>query len=129
MDEKLVDGVVTRSNIKVLKSYDLDARYHYAHHKSHIDQVMFIVVNGFIPKDNDFLGNGGKSVKISCVPIGDIKKAKRDPYKRVYDDSGDFTYPHIRENLERRKGEMYWTNKTLCETLHVKTTQFSLIHA
>ena len=129
MDEKWVDGVVTRSNIKVLKSYDLDARHHYAHHKSHIDQVMFIVVNGFIPKDNDLLGNGGRSVKVSCIPIEDMEEEKRDSYTRVYDDSEDYTYPHITENLERRKGEMYWTNKTLCGTLHVKPTQFSLIHA
>ena len=78
MDEKWVDGVVMRSNIKVLESYNLDSRYHYAHHKSYVDQVMFIVLNSFIPKDNDLLGNGGRSVKISCIPIRGMEKAKRD---------------------------------------------------
>ena len=58
MDEKWVHAIVTRSNIKILESLDINNRYHYAHHKNFIDQVMFIVVNGFIPNDNNLLGMG-----------------------------------------------------------------------
>ena len=113
----------------MLESYDINKRHHYAHHKSFIDQVMFVVINGFIPKDNDIMGNGGRSIKVSCVPVGEYEKAKRDSYKRVYDDAGNFSYPHIPENLERKKGNLYWTNKTLCGTRNVSEGQFSLIHA
>ena len=129
MHEKWVHAVVTRSNIKLLESYDIKNRYHYAHHKSFIDQVMFVVINGFIPTDNDILGNGGRSIKVSCVPVGDYEVAKRDSYKRVYDEDGNFSYPHIPENLERRKGNLYWTNKTLCGTRNASEGQFSLINA
>ena len=87
---------------------DINNRYHYAHHKNFIDQVMFIVVNGFIPNDNNLLGMGGRSVKVSCIPVGHYEPAKKDSYKRAYDDNGGFSYPHIPENIERRKGELYW---------------------
>ena len=129
MDEKWVHAVVTRSNIKVLESYGIDKRYHYAHHKSFIDQVIFVVINGFIPEDNDIMGNGGRSIKVSCVPVGDYEEAKRDSYKRVYDDEGGFTYPHIHQNIERQKGKLYWNNKTLCGTTDISDGQFSLITA
>ena len=88
---------------------------------------MFIVVNGFVPTDNDLLGNGGRSIKLSCVPVGDYEQAKRDSYRRVYDDEGRFTYPQIAENHERTKGEYYWKNKTLCGTHEPNDDQFSLI--
>ena len=104
MDEKRVHDVVTRSNIKLLETYDVGKRSHYAHHKNYIDQVMFIVVNGFIPHDNNLLGNEGRSVKVSCIPIGDYVQEKRDSYKRVYNDEGNLTYPQISENIERQKG-------------------------
>ena len=129
MDEKWVHAIVTRSNIKILEYLDINNRYHYAHHKNFIDQVMFIVVNGFIPNDNNLLGRGGRSVKVSCIPVGNYEPAKRDSYKRVYDDNGGFSYPQIPENIERRKGELYWKNKTLCGVDQVKEGQFSLIHA
>ena len=105
MDEKWVYAVVARNSIKLIENYDVGKRYHYAHHKSYIDQVMFIVVNGFVPTDNYLLGNGGRSIKLSCVPVGDYEQAKRDFYRRVYDDEGRFTYPQIAENHERTKGE------------------------
>ena len=68
---------MTRTNVKILEQYGIRKRYHYAHHKSYIDQVMFIVVNGFMPRDNNLLGDGGRSVKVSCIPIGDYVKAKK----------------------------------------------------
>ena len=71
MDEKWVHAVVTRSKIKLLENYDVRKFYRYVNHKSYIDQVMFIVVNGFVPKENNLLVNGGICIKISCIPIGD----------------------------------------------------------
>ena len=75
------------------------------------------------------LGNGGRCIKVSCVPVGEYEQAKRDSYKRVYDDEGRFTYPQIQDNLERKKGEYYWKNKTLCGTLEPNDDKFSLIQA
>ena len=51
------------------------------------------------------MGNGGRSVKVACVPVGEYEHAKRYSYTRVYDDDGGYSYPHIAENLESRKGE------------------------
>ena len=90
---------------------------------------MFIVVNGFIPKDNDILGNEGRCVKVSCVPVGNYVAATKNSYRRVYNDDGSYGYPKISENIERKKGEMYWNNKTLCSTRAVKKKQYSLITA
>ena len=90
-------------NNKLLEQYGIVKQYHYAHHKNYIDQVMFIVVNGFIPHENDLLGNGGRSVKVSCILVGDYVKAKQNSYKRVTDDQGNFTYPQIPENIIRKK--------------------------
>ncbi len=58
MDEKWVHAVVTRTNVKLLKNYNAGKRFHYAHHKNYMDQVMFIVVNGFVPFQNNLFGNG-----------------------------------------------------------------------
>ena len=90
---------------------------------------MFVVVNGFIPKDNNKMGIGGRSLKVSCVPVGDYEPAQRDSYKRVYDEEGGFSYPHIPENIERKNGNLYWTNKTLCGTTNNHDGQYSLIQA
>ena len=60
MDEKWVQAITIRRNIKVLGSYHVDKRYFYAPHKNYLDQVMFIVINGFILNNNDLLGNGGR---------------------------------------------------------------------
>ena len=69
---------------------------------------MFIVVNGFVPKDNNLLGNGGRSIKVSCIPVGNYEAARRNSYKRVYnDDERTFSYPQIDENIERVKGDLY----------------------
>ena len=65
MDEKWVKAITVRSNVKLLGSYHINQRYHYAQHKNYLDQVMFIVINGFIPKKNDLLGNGGRSIKVA----------------------------------------------------------------
>ena len=74
MDEKWVQAIAIRRNIKVLSSYHIDKQYHYVLHKNYLDQVMFIVVNGLIPEGNNLLGNCGRSVKVSYVPVGSIEK-------------------------------------------------------
>ena len=104
MDEKWVHAVVTRTNIKLLENYNVGKRYNYAHHKNYMDQVMFIIVNGFVPYDNNLLGNGGRCIKIECIAVGDYEECKRSSYKRVTDeDDGNFTYPRIPENLEKKR--------------------------
>ena len=65
MDEKWVKEVTVRSNVKVLGYYHVNQRYHYAQHKNYLDQVMFIVLNGFIPHNNDLLGNGDRFIKFA----------------------------------------------------------------
>ena len=42
---------------------------------------------------------------------------------------GRFKYTKIAENIERKKEEYYWKNKTLCGTNEPKKKQFSLIKA
>ena len=129
MDEKWVQAITIRRNIKILASYHIDRRTFYAPHKNYLDQVMFIVINGFIPKDNDLLGNGGKSIKVACIPVGDMMECKRAGYKRVYDDEGNYTNPAIPGNETKIVGNFYWENKTLCAHNKPKKKQFSLIHA
>ncbi len=58
MDEKWVYAMVTRTNIKLLSSYHINGRHNYIPHKTKIDQIMFIVVNGFILIGNGMLEKG-----------------------------------------------------------------------
>ena len=71
---------------------------------------------------------GGRSIKVECIVVGGYEECKRSSYKRVTNDEGNFTYPEIPENLEK-KGEYYWKNKTLCGTREPNDDQFSLIRA
>ena len=103
MDEKWVHAVVTRTNIKLLENYNAGKRFHYAHHKNYMDQVMFIVVNGFVPFQNNLFGNGGRSIKVECIAVGEYEECKRSSYKRVTDEDGNFIYPKIPENIEKKK--------------------------
>ena len=130
MDEKWVQAITIRRNIKVLGSYHVDKRYYYAPHKNYLDQVMFIVINGFIPNDNNILGNGGRSVKVACIPIGEMAECKRAGYKRVYDEEGKYTCPKIPGNETKKIGEFYWENRTLCgKQTAKKGKQYSLVDA
>ena len=90
---------------------------------------MFIVINGFIPKDNDLLGNGGRSIKIACIPVGEMTKCTRTGYKRLYDEDGYYTCPQIPGNETKIAGEYYWENYTLCGSEHPNNKQFSLVNA
>ena len=42
---------------------------------------MFIFFNDFVPKDNNILSEGGRSVKFLYVPVGNYELVKRDSYK------------------------------------------------
>ena len=74
---------------------------------------MFIVVYGFIPNENDILGNGGRSVNVRYIPISNYEKAKENPYHRVYDDDDKFRNCKLTENIMREKRQQYWANKIL----------------
>ena len=50
MDEKWVDGIVTRTNIEILEFYSIDRRHIYDRHKNYVDQFMFIVLQWIYPK-------------------------------------------------------------------------------
>ena len=116
----MAHAIVSQTNIKFIENYDVGKGYHYAQNKNYIDQVMFIVVNVFVPKDNDLLGNGGRCIKVSCVPVGDYEKAKRNSYKRVYDDEEHYTYPHIPENMELKKENTIGKTKLYVENFNLR---------
>ena len=107
MDEKWFYAVRTRSNTKVLTSIGLEPNDYYAQHKNHIGKEMYIVATAFVLNANDITA-GGKAIPIACVRVGKKVKAKKDSYKRVYNDDGTFSYPKLDANLIRRKGQMYF---------------------
>ena len=37
-------------------------------------------------------------------------QAKKDSYKRVYNDDGTYNYPRVAEIIIRKKGEFYFEN-------------------
>ncbi len=41
-------------------------------------------------------------------------QAKKDSYKRVYNDDGTYNYPRVAENIIRKKGEFYFENCEIC---------------
>ena len=57
----------------------------------------------FIPFDNNLFGKGGSSIKVECIVVRDYEECKRSSYKQVTDEEGNFTYPHIPENLEKKR--------------------------
>ena len=73
---------------------------------------MYIVVTAFVLNNNDVAG-GGTAIPIACVRVGQMKKAEKDSYKRVYRDDGTYHYPCILENRLQKKGEMYFSNVEL----------------
>ena len=93
--------MVMRTNIKLLSSYHIDGWYNYVPKKTKLDQIIFMMVNGFIPNRNDILGKSGRCVKVGCVSIGCYTNATCDYFSREYHKNGTFTYPHIPENRMR----------------------------
>ena len=109
MDEKWFYAIRTRSNCKVLTSIGLEAHDYYAHHKSYLGKIMYVVVTAFVPYNNDFT-KGGRVIPVACIRAGKMIEAAKDTYKRVYKDDGSYHYPPIPENLVRRKGKEYFKN-------------------
>ena len=107
MDEKWFYAVRTRSNTKVLTSIGLEPNDYYAQHRNHIGKEMYIVCTAFVLNGSDITA-GGKAIPIACIRVGKKVKAKKDSYKRVYNDDGTFSYPKIDENQIRKKGDMYF---------------------
>ena len=66
-------------------------------------------MSAFMPTDND-VEKGGQSFKLLCTWAGAMVEAVRDSYKRVYkdDDSGDYHYPRIPDNLLWPAGQLYF---------------------
>ena len=92
MDEKWFFGCRMRSFQKILPSIGMSPKNTFVQHKSHIEKSMYVVVTGFVMKDNAF-DHGGVAVPILCVCVGKMVKAKRDTYKRVYRDNRSYQYP------------------------------------
>ena len=109
MDEKWFYAVRTTSNCKVLTSIGLEPNDYYAHHKSHFNKIMYVVVTAFVPIEND-INKGGITIPVACVRVGREVEAQKNSYKRVYKDDGSYHYPPLPENLLRKKGEMYFMN-------------------
>ena len=107
MDEKWFYAIRTRTNCKVLTSIGLDGHDYYAHHKSYLGKIMYVVVTAFVPYNNDFT-KGGRVIPIACIRVGKMVEAEKDAYKRVYKEDGTYHYPPIPENLIRRRGEEYF---------------------
>ena len=89
------------------RSYYVDGRYHYAPHIKYLDQVMFIVINGFFLNENDILGNEGRSVKVWCINVDNYEKIKEISYDRVYGDYVKITIPKLTKNIVRQKEQKY----------------------
>ena len=112
MDEKWFYAVRTRSNCKVLTSIGLEPNDYYAHHKSHINKIMYVVVTAFVPIEND-INKGGITIPVACVRVGREVEAQKNSYKRVYKDDGTYHHPHIEANRLRTKGNLYFTSLDL----------------
>ena len=48
--------------------------------------------------DNDIM-KGGKTFPVALVQVGKFIQAKKDTYKRVYKEDGNYHYPPIPENI------------------------------
>ena len=112
MDEKWFYAVRSRNNCKVLTSIGLEPSDYYCQHKNHIGKEMYIVVTGFVLRNNDITA-GGTAVPVSCVRVGKMVTCTKDSYKRVYKDDGTFHYPRIPANMLRKEGEQYFKSLEL----------------
>ena len=109
MDEKWFLSVVVRRQNKFVPFLGMANKVSYSvQHKSHIHKEMYICSTGYLPHNND-ITSGGEAFKISMERVGKMVEAKKDSYKRVYnDDNTAFTYPKVPQNIIRHKGQLYF---------------------
>ena len=65
-------------------------------------------LHNWVPSEQEQDSKGGTAVKIDFARAGQMEKAQRDTYKRVYDDNGNYTMPQVPENRLREKGKEYF---------------------
>ena len=58
--------------------------------------------------DGNDITCGGTAVPIALVRVGKMVTAKKDTYKRVYNQDGSYTYPKLEQNLLRHEGTEYF---------------------
>ena len=69
---------------------------------------MYICTTAYLVTDNE-ITKGGLGFKISMERVGRMLAAKKDSYKRVYNNNSTaFRYPKVPENLLRKKGDSYF---------------------
>eukprot|EP00957_Ditylum_brightwellii_P057625 4369574-Ditylum_brightwellii.AAC.1 len=91
-----------RQNIPELR---VNAEDYHVQHKSHVHKCMYHTNTAIVLKDNN-ITNGGKALMIANVRVGHKEQFKKDTYKHVYGDEGNFTIPKIPENRLQRKGDI-----------------------
>ena len=119
MDEKWFYAIVVRRNNKFVQFLGMEEKdiSHMVQKKQHIRKEMFICTTGYLPHNND-VASGGLSYKITMERVGQMIPAKRNIYRRVYnEDNTAFTYPHIESNILQRKGNLYF------ESMEVNATK------
>ena len=73
---------------------------------------MYVVTTACVLNEND-ITKGGTAVPVSLVRVGKLEKAKKNSYKRVYDENGSYTYPKIEENILCKEGLEYFKSYDL----------------
>ena len=113
VDEKWFQSLVLRMNGKICPSYGACPVFNRIHHKNNIDKLLLICAMAIVPHGNN-LRKGGKTYKLSMARCGGMVEAKKDTYKRVYNDDGTYYYPKIPENQLRHAGQFYFENWEIC---------------
>ena len=108
MDEKWFYAIVVRQNNKYVPYLCVEPAPNTVHHKSHVAKVMCLCTTAFLPFKND-ITSGGTAKRVDFERVGRMQKAKKDTYRRVYDDDGNYTMPKIPDNQLRVKGREYFT--------------------
>ena len=101
--------MVIRRHGKVVPAFGVSPCFHRIHHKNSVDKLLVICAIAYAPTGND-PRSGGWGYKLLMSRAGGKVKAKKNTYKRVYNDDGTFHYPQIEENLIREKGKEYFEN-------------------
>eukprot|EP00957_Ditylum_brightwellii_P181417 13819271-Ditylum_brightwellii.AAC.1 len=114
---------VEKKNIPELGVLAVD--YH-AQHKNHLHKCMYQTTTVIVLKVND-ITKGGKALIIANVRVGHMEQCKKDTYKLVYNDEGDFTISKILENRLQRKGDMTWANLDITSSKDKKDRKINML--